>query len=192
MKIILASASPRRQELMKLVCGSFKSVPADIDETVGEGILPQDAAEMLACKKAAKVAEDYKNAVVVGCDTVVIVDDMLLGKPFDDSDAAKMLSLLSGKKHKVVTGVCIKYGDELEESFSCVTEVEFYPLSDEEIMEYVESGEPMDKAGAYGIQGEGSLLVKGICGDFFNIVGLPVARLKRELDSFRKRIDEQK
>ena len=189
MKIILASASPRRQELMKLVCGSFKSVPADIDETVGEGILPQDAAEMLACKKAAKVAEDYKNAVVVGCDTVVIVDDMLLGKPFDDSDAAKMLSLLSGKKHKVVTGVCIKYGDELEESFSCV---EFYPLSDEEIMEYVESGEPMDKAGAYGIQGEGSLLVKGICGDFFNIVGLPVARLKRELDSFMKRIDEQK
>lgn len=189
MKIILASASPRRQELMKLVCGSFKTVPADIDESIGDGILPMDAAELLARKKAEKVSEDYKNAVVIGCDTAVIVDDILLGKPLDDSDAYKMLALLSGRKHKVVTGVCLRYG-EMEESFSAVSEVEFYPLTDEEINEYVETGEPKDKAGAYGIQGEGSLLVKGICGDFFNIVGLPAARLKRELAEFIRKIEE--
>lgn len=183
MKIILASASPRRKELMSLVSENFEIIPADIDEALPDNIRAEESAEYLACMKAEHIGRQHKGAVTVGCDTVVVCDGIVMGKPADEKDAERMLSALSGKAHKVITGVCL-YSDNVKRSFSQVTEVEFYPLSEKEIADYVSSGEPMDKAGAYGIQGLGSLLVKGINGDYFNVVGLPAARLKRELDEF--------
>lgn len=184
-KIILASASPRRQELLKYIVPAFEIIPADVDETLSAEIIPEKSAEFLAAKKARHIAKKYPDCTVIGSDTVVIIDDIILGKPADKSDAERMLKLLSGRTHKVITGVCLARG-EASDSFSCETKVEFYPLSDEEILGYISTGEPMDKAGAYGIQGYGSVLVKGIEGDFFNVMGLPVAMLKRRLDVFLK------
>lgn len=185
MKIILASASPRRQELLKYIVPEFEVKPADIDETLPEDVPAEMAAEYLAVQKARHTAEQYPECVVIGSDTVVIVDGVILGKPQDEADAERMLKMLSGKTHKVVTGVCIAHGERTD-SFSCETRVTFYPLTDEEIRDYTATGEPMDKAGAYGIQGYGSVLVRGIEGDFFNVMGLPVAALKRRLDGFIK------
>ena len=181
--IILASASPRRQELLKLAVKEFSICPADVDETLPEDIAAENAAEYLAVKKAKAVADDPGHIFdsVIGCDTVVLLDGEIMGKPRDINHAREMLTKLSGKAHKVITGVCIcSRGKQV--SFSETTEVEFYPLSEKEIEDYIRTGDPMDKAGAYGIQSEGCMLVKGIKGDFFNVVGLPVARLKRELD----------
>lgn len=187
MKIILASASPRRQELLKYIVPEFEVIPADIDETLPADIPAEKCAEYLACQKARHIAEKYPDCIVIGSDTVVIIDGVILGKPADESDAERMLKMLSGKSHKVVTGVCIARGDA-SESFSCETRVKFYPLSDEEILEYISTGEPMDKAGAYGIQGYGSVLVEGIEGDFFNVMGLPAASLKRRLEKFTEEL----
>ncbi len=181
MAIILASASPRRQELLKYAVKDFIIRPADIDETLPDDVPPVRAAEYLAVKKAEAVFEKSGiNDIVIGCDTVVIAGEEILGKPSDEEDARRMLGMLSGRVHMVVTGVCICTGAE-KKSFSECTEVEFYELTDKEIVEYISTGDPMDKAGAYGIQSEGCVLVKRICGDFFNVVGLPAARLKREL-----------
>ena len=181
MKVILASASPRRQELLKLVVPTFAASPADIDETIPTGIPTNSSAEYLAVKKAKKVALSHPNSLVIGCDTVVIVDGEILGKPTDINDARRMLSLLSGRTHTVITGVCLCLNGT-KYSFSEHTEVEFYQLSADEISAYIATDEPFDKAGAYGIQGKGSILVKCIHGDFFNVVGLPIARLKREIN----------
>lgn len=188
-KIILASASPRRRELMKLITPGFTVIPADIDETVPDGMDPFSYAAYVSEKKAEECAKKTaSDGIYIGCDTSVIAGDAILGKPASKEDAFRMLKLLSGKSHSVVTGVCIigiKNGTEYKKTaFSEATEVEFYELSDDEIINYVESGEPMDKAGAYGIQERGSLLVKKIAGDFFNVIGLPVARLSRELKKF--------
>lgn len=182
-KIILASASPRRQELLKYIVPEFEVIPADIDETLPADIVTEKAAEYLAVQKAEFIAKHYPEAVVIGSDTVVIIDNVILGKPADEADSARMLRLLSGRTHKVITGVCIAAGDKTD-SFSCETKVKFYPLTDEEILGYIATGEPMDKAGAYGIQGYGSVLSEGIEGDFFNVMGLPVAMLKRRLNVF--------
>lgn len=179
--IILASASPRRKELMKLITEDFRVIPADVDETLPADIYPEEAAEYLAEKKCRAVAEENTEAVVIGCDTVVIEGKEILGKPADITDACRMLRTLSGRTHLVITGVCIFYRGEYNK-FSEISQVEFYPLSDDEINEYAETGEPRDKAGAYGIQGFGGLLVKSIQGDYNNIVGLPAARLKRALE----------
>lgn len=179
--VILASASPRRQELLKYAVRDFQIIPADTDETIPEDIAPEMAAEYLAVKKAEAVGKEHEFDTVIGCDTVVIIDNEILGKPVNINHAREMLKKLSGRKHKVITGVCV-YQRGKASSFSQTTEVEFYPLTDKEIDAYVNTGDPMDKAGAYGIQSEGCVLVKGICGDFFNVVGLPVARLKRLLD----------
>ncbi len=184
-RVILASASPRRQELLKYIVKEFEIFPADIDETLPEDIPAEKCAEYLAVRKAGYISGKFPDGIVIGSDTVVIVDGEILGKPADNEEAVKMLKKLSGKKHMVVTGVCICCGN-VSDSFSCRTDVEFYPLSDDDIMEYVSTGEPMDKAGAYGIQGRGCLLVKGIEGDFFNVVGLPTAELKRHFDAFIK------
>lgn len=189
MKMILASASPRRQELLKYIVPAFEVIPADVDETLPEGIVTDKAAEFLAAKKAGHIAKRYPDCTVIGSDTVVIIDGVILGKPADKSDAERMLRLLSGRTHKVITGVCLACG-EVSESFSCETKVEFYPLSEEEIRDYISTGEPADKAGAYGIQGYGSVLVRGIEGDFFNVMGLPVAMLKRRLEKFNAKIRE--
>ncbi len=179
MEYILASASPRRKELFEFIASDFVIKPANVDESLPDNIKAEDSAEYLATIKATAVASQ-NSGIVVGCDTVVVVDNKVLGKPCDKEDAFKMLSMLSGKTHKVITGVCIICGEK-KVSFSEVTEVEFYTLDDKEIYSYIETGDPMDKAGAYGIQSQGCMLVKGIKGDFFNVVGLPVARLKREI-----------
>lgn len=185
MKIILASASPRRRELLKYIAPEFEVIPADIDETLPGDVPAEKSAEYLAVQKAKHTAKQYPEATVIGSDTVVIIDDKILGKPADEADAARMLKMLSGRTHRVITGVSLARG-ERSDSFSCVTRVTFYPLSDEEIRGYIATGEPADKAGAYGIQGYGSVLVRGIEGDFFNVMGLPVAALKRRLDDFLK------
>ena len=186
-KFILASGSPRRKELLALIVPEYEVFPADIDETLPEGLAAEESAEFLALQKAAHVSEKFPGSIVIGCDTVVISEGEVLGKPADISDAERMLKKLSGKIHTVITGVCISCGEH-REHFSCKTAVEFYPLSESEIADYISTGEPMDKAGGYGIQGKGSVLVKAVNGDFFNVVGLPVSMLKRRLDDFPKTV----
>lgn len=181
MKIILASASPRRRELLKYAVPEFDVIPADIDETLPADTPAEKSAEYLAVQKAKHIAALYPDSLVIGSDTVVISEGEILGKPRDEADAARMLKKLSGKTHSVITGVCVVCGTKCE-SFSQETRVKFYPLSDDEIAAYIATGDPMDKAGAYGIQSGGCILAEGIEGDFFNVVGLPVARLKRLLD----------
>ena len=183
MNVILASASPRRKELLGYIVPRFEIIPADVDETLPDEIPAEKSAEFLAVKKAEHISARYPESIVIGSDTVVIVDGEILGKPADETDAYRMLKKLSGKIHTVVTGVCISQGKK-KKSFSEATRVEFYPLSEEEIRDYIATGDPMDKAGAYGIQGEGCVLIKGIEGDFFTVMGLPAARLKRELAEF--------
>lgn len=180
MEIILASASPRRQELLKNIFNDFKIEPADVDETLSSDINAEAAAEYLACKKAKYIAEKHPEALVIGSDTTVVLNDIILGKPKDKNDARNMLNLLSGKTHKVITGVCVCKGGKTH-SFSEFTEVTFYKLSEEEINNYLKTGEWSDKAGAYGIQGKAGLFVEKINGDYNNVVGLPVSRLNRKL-----------
>lgn len=181
--IILASQSPRRQELIRNITEDFEVIVSQAEEILPLGIAPEEAPVYLAGLKARAVAAEHPDRIVVGADTVVILDNTILGKPRDGADAAHMLRLLSGRVHTVVTGCCLIQG-ERERVFSQRTSVEFYPLSDREIEEYIATGEPLDKAGAYGIQGRGMLFVKGIEGDYFNVMGLPVGLLKRELDAF--------
>ena len=178
--IILASASPRRSELMTLAGFRFDVICADIDEIVPEKALPQEVVMSLALQKAQAVAKDHRKSAVVGSDTVVVLDGKILGKPRSEKEAAEMLRSLSGRTHKVYTGVAIVCGEKVT-SFFEETEVEFYPLTDQEILDYVATGEPMDKAGAYGIQGRGAVLVKRINGDYFNVMGLPISKVYREL-----------
>ncbi len=183
MRIILASASPRRKELLGAVFDKFECIPANIEESVPPAVPAEETAEFLAVKKAAFIAEKYPDALVIGCDTVVILDGTVYGKPADEADAKRMLTELSGRVHSVITGVCLFAGAR-SVSFSERTEVEFFPLSEDEINAYIASGEPMDKAGAYGIQDRGLLPAKSISGDYFSVVGLPAARLKREAEKF--------
>ena len=178
--IILASASPRRSELMTLAGFRFDVICADIDEIVPEKALPQEVVMSLALQKAQAVAKDHRKSAVVGSDTVVALDGKILGKPRSEKEAAEMLRSLSGRIHKVFTGVAIVCCEKVT-SFFEETEVEFYPLTDQEILDYVATGEPMDKAGAYGIQGRGAVLVKRINGDYFNVMGLPISKVYREL-----------
>lgn len=186
--IILASASPRRRELLKLICEDFKSVSPDVDETVPAQVEILERPQFLAVKKAMHVWGCLsEKAVVIGCDTGVFIDDEMLGKPKDEEEAFSMLKKLQGKDHLVVTGCCITDGTHKRE-FSVTSRVFFYPLSDEDIRDYIATGEPMDKAGAYGIQGKGSLLIEKIQGDYFNIVGLPLSALARELKAFLREI----
>ncbi|HIS49771.1 MAG TPA: septum formation inhibitor Maf [Candidatus Gallacutalibacter pullistercoris] len=177
-KIILASGSPRRRELLELAGVPFTVQTADVDESIPAGISPEEAVQLLAAKKARAI--EAEGRTVLAADTVVALDGVIFGKPQSEEDAQKMLRTLSGKIHQVHTGVCIRQGTR-EEIFCETAQVEFYPLTAEEIERYVASGEPMDKAGAYGIQGKGALLVRRIEGDYYTIVGLPVARVVRML-----------
>ena len=133
--------------------------------------------------KAESISKGRERSLIIGCDTSVLIDGKILNKPRSTNDARTMMHLLSGKTHQVITGCCLYYQGRFH-SFSEITEVEFYPLSDDEIEQYIKSSEPYDKAGGYGIQNKGALFIKGIKGDYYNVVGLPVARLKREIDSF--------
>lgn len=182
-KIILASASPRRKELMELAGYDFEVICANIVEVVPEEAMPQEVVMSLALQKAQAVAAEHKEAVVIGSDTVVALDGKILGKPHSEQEACEMLRSLSGRTHKVFTGVAIVCGGKVKNFFD-ETDVEFYSLGDDEIKKYVATGEPTDKAGAYGIQGKGSVLVKRINGDFFSVMGLPIAKLYREMSDF--------
>lgn len=182
-KLILASQSPRRKQLLEQVRIPFSIFPSDVDEAYDKNESPQKIVQLLAEKKAEYVLEKMDGAVVIGSDTLVVLDDEILGKPKDDNDAKRMLKQLSGRTHSVVTGVAI-LSKEKRVTFTVETFVSFYELSDDEIEYYVKTKEPLDKAGAYGIQGIGALLVKEMRGDYFSVVGLPIARVVRELAQF--------
>lgn len=184
--LILASASPRRQELLRNANIPFTAKPTDIPEDARPGEAPQACAERLAREKALAIAHLYPDAFVLGADTIVVVDGELLGKPHDGADAARMLRLLSGRSHQVITGICVVHprsGNSVEQlrTASETTLVTFQPLAEEEIRYYVSTREPMDKAGAYAIQGIASRWVSRIKGDYSNVVGLPVPLVYRLL-----------
>ena len=186
MEIILASGSPRRRELMQALGLTFSVRTSCADETTQEGLPPFFIVEQLSLLKASSVAsmvkDEGKEALVIGADTIVVSDNAILTKPKDGEDAKKILSSLSGKWHSVLTGVTVMNTKNAKsESFFVETKVHFIDLTNEAIDAYVKTGEPLDKAGAYGIQGKGALFVDAISGDYFNVVGLPVAHLAREL-----------
>jgi septum formation protein len=187
--IVLASASPRRQELLRAAGIAFTVQAADINETPLAGEGPRECAERLAREKALSVARGRPESWVLGADTIVVVDDVILGKPRDADDAVRMLRLLSGRTHVVITGVCLAgpVGSgqwpvaSNTKTASETTRVTFSDVSDDEIREYVAGGEPMDKAGAYAIQGMAARWIPRIEGDYSNVVGLPVALVYRML-----------
>ena len=183
MALILASGSPRRAEILKNAGFDFIVRPTDVDETIPDGIVPCDAARELSRRKARAAAALYPEDVVLASDTLVAPDNVLLGKPADESDAARMLRLLSGRRHTVYTGVCVRGGDR-EVCETVPTEVEFIALTEEKIRRYIATGEPMDKAGAYGIQGRGGMFIRQICGDFYAVMGLPISRTAQILEEF--------
>ena len=186
--LVLASQSPRRIELMREAGFDVTVAPAAIDETPFVDESPFALVERLAAAKATAVANlpEHAGQLVLAADTTVALDGVALGKPADEADARAMLRRLSGRTHQVATGVCLMRGGELaSDVFSVVTQVTFYDLTDDEIDAYVATGEPADKAGAYGIQGTGGrLLVRGIEGDFYNVVGLPIAEVVRHLRAY--------
>ena len=183
MSLILASGSPRRRELMALITQDYTVITSDVDESEITADTPAHLAQSLATAKAEAVAAAHPADTVCGFDTVVECDGAVFGKPRDEADALRMLTALQGRHHTVCTGVTVRQGDRsLTETET--TEVYFRPASREELLGYIATGEPMDKAGAYGIQGKGALLVEGIRGDFFNVMGLPLLRLSRMLEQF--------
>ena len=178
MDIILASQSPRRRELLeRMGVGDFRIVTPDIDEQMDRELPPGALVGRISLEKALAVqAQEGKGPIIIAADTVVALDGAVLGKPADELEAFKMLSTLSGCRHQVYTGLTVLQGEE-QYTVSEETTVTFRELSAEEIDRYIATGEPMDKAGAYGIQGYGALLVEGIQGDYYNVMGLPVCRL---------------
>ncbi|MBY0099125.1 Maf family protein [Mesobacillus maritimus] len=179
-RLILASSSPRRKELLENLHLTFEISSSNVDESFSPELTPEEAVKELASRKASFVAEKEPDAFVIGSDTVVVHEGDILGKPSDREEALFMLKKLSGQTHSVFTGVCI-ISPEREIQFYEKTDVVFWELSQEEMDAYISSGEPFDKAGGYGIQGFGSFLVREIKGDYFSVVGLPVARTVREL-----------
>ncbi|MBQ9047232.1 MAG: septum formation inhibitor Maf [Solobacterium sp.] len=179
-QIVLASKSPRRKELLEKCGVPFIIDVADIDETINENNPLADEIRELACRKAEAVLQRHGDAVVIGSDTIVTADGEVLGKPKDEEDAVRMLRKLSGRTHQVITGLAVVSAKRVWKAVS-ISDVEFQPLSEEEIIRYVRTGEPMDKAGAYAIQGIASRYVKEIRGDYYAIMGLPVSVLYEEL-----------
>jgi septum formation protein len=182
MQLILASASPRRAELLQNAGIPFIVEPAHVAEQPTEDEQPLQYAQRLARDKARAIFARHPDSVVLGADTVVVVDEHLLEKPRDTRDAARMLGMLSGRAHQVITGVCV-VATGYEQTEAETTEVRFSAISESEVANYVQSGEPMDKAGAYAIQGLASRWVERIDGCYFNVVGLPVPRLYRMLQT---------
>ena len=178
--VVLASQSPRRRELLALVGIAHTVQPADIDESYLPGETPAAHCGRLAREKAAVVAADHPDAVVIGSDTIVVVDGEVLGKPRDKRHAAEMLSRLSGRAHVVLTAVTVRCRGA-ERSAVEEVGVTFHPLTGDDVAAYIATGEPMDKAGAYGIQGYGATIVKRVDGDYFAVMGLPLQRLVRLL-----------
>lgn len=188
-KIILASASPRRRELLEQIGMTFEVIPSDIEEKTKSQI-PSEMVMELSGMKAMDIfeklsLEERMSAIVTGADTVVALGGHIMGKPADEKAAQEMLSLLQGNTHQVYTGVTMVWQEKgqppSKRTFYEKTDVSMYPMSAEEIRRYVETGEPMDKAGAYAIQGKCAAFIREICGDFYNVVGLPIGRLCQEL-----------
>jgi septum formation protein len=175
-RIILASQSPRRRELLELIGIAHEVMPADLDESVLPNEAPTAHAERLAREKAEVIAHREPGAVVIGSDTIVVLDGDILGKPRDHADAAATLRRLSGRTHTVHTAVAVAWNGHLVSGVESV-EVTFRPLSSEQIETYIATGEPMDKAGAYGIQGYGAVIVERVHGDYFAVMGLALGRL---------------
>lgn len=184
-RLILASQSPRREALLRQAGLEFEISPSDVEERLSETLSPAEAAETLALEKARWVAARLSEGLVIGADTVVVVGRQILGKPAGAEDARAMLGLLSGREHEVITGIAVvDAGSGRSRSDSVTTAVSFAPLSQEIIDRYVATGEPLDKAGAYAIQGFGALLIEGIQGCYNNVVGLPLRRLAEMLGEF--------
>ena len=175
-RVVLASASPRRRDLLNLIGIAHEVRPANIDETMRPRESPRRYAERLAREKASAAATRDPDLITIGADTVVVIDRKVLGKPADTADAARMLRMLSGREHTVITAVAVSRGRKLRSAIEEVR-VKFRRLRDDEIDEYIAMGEPMDKAGAYGIQGYGATIVERIEGDYFAVMGLPLVRL---------------
>lgn len=184
-KIILASGSPRRKELLtRMGLEDFEVRIPQGDESYPDGMTPSQTVEYISAKKCGAVQADAApDDIVIAADTMVFCDEQRLGKPVDEPDALRMLMALQGRAHTVATGVTVRRGDE-GYTESELTEVYFRPASPAELLSYIHTGEPMDKAGAYGVQGRGALLVEAIHGDFFNVMGLPMLRLSRILQRF--------
>lgn len=183
MKLILASASPRRKELLAKTDLPFDIIPAKGEEIITKNI-PAEVVMELSQQKAQEVAAAQDgNCIIIGADTIVAKGDTIMGKPKDKADAFRMLESISDDRHQVYTGVTIirKGENPASITFAEKTDVFLYPMTDEEINAYIESGDPMDKAGAYGIQGDFAIHVKGIEGDYYNVVGLPIGRVYQEL-----------
>lgn len=181
--LVLASRSPRRRQLLERLQVPFSVHPSETDEVIPPGTAPADAVRLLARQKAEAVASSYPDALTLGADTIVVLDDTVLGKPNDDDEAAAMLGRLSGRSHTVLTGIALVHAetDRTVEAFES-TQVTFASLRPFEIERYVRTGSPLDKAGGYGIQDDaGALLVEGVRGDYYNVVGLPLHRLYRTL-----------
>ena len=179
-KIILASASPRRKELLSQIGVTFEIIKAEKEEHITSSI-PTEVVKELSMQKAKEVAAKCDGSIIIGADTIVAMEGQILGKPKDRADAMRMLRLLQGKKHQVITGVTVLLGSTKTLSFAEVTDVSLYPMTDAQIERYIATKEPMDKAGAYGIQGRFAAYVRGIEGDYNNVVGLPIGRLYQEV-----------
>jgi len=189
MNLILASASPRRQELLKLFGIPFIVRVADIDETMDSAASAYDEVARLSREKALAVKREAGD-IVIAADTIVVCEGRVLGKPHSEEEAFAMLSLLSGRDHQVMTGCTVLLGERAE-TFTEVTDLHFRELSEKEIRRYVESGEPMDKAGAYGIQGGAALFCEKMVGDYYNVMGLPACRLGQVLKKCAPEIMEE-
>lgn len=186
MRIILASQSPRRRELLeRMGISEFEVIPAKAEESalLTRTLTPDQLVEELSRRKCAEVSAAHPDALVIAADTMVAVNNRILGKPHSEKDAARMLAALSGRLHMVYTGVTVAQGVKSITEHE-MTFVRFCALSQADIIRYIATGEPMDKAGAYGIQGYGSVLVEGISGDYYNVMGLPVCRVARLLARF--------
>jgi septum formation protein len=177
--LVLASRSPRRSEILRNAGIPFAVNAADVDERVRNGEIPEEYALRLAEEKAMAV-EAGPGDIVLGADTIVVIDNQILGKPADAEDAVRMLTLLQDRRHDVITGICVKRADRVERDWAA-TKVWFAAMSTNQILEYVASGEPMDKAGAYAIQGLASKFIERIDGSYSNVVGLPVALVYKHL-----------
>ena len=185
-KIVLASGSPRRVEILTSVGWPFDKVPADIDESEAEGETPDDYVTRLAEEKALAVAGQRPNEIVLGADTTVVIDDGILGKPLDLDDAKRMLRLLSGRSHFVLTGVAVAINDKVESALER-TRVDFREMDEDEIEFLATFGDPLDKAGAYAVQAQAALFISGIEGDYWNVVGLPIGTVYRLIMSSKIR-----
>ena len=183
-KIILASGSPRRKELLTMLGIDFDVIVANIDEQIDHNNDLVDEIKKLSFQKADAVFQDHQDNIVIGSDTIVYIDNEILGKPKTIKQAKEMLHKLSNRTHQVVTAVTIMSKEKID-TFASITDVTFYELNDDEINEYVETVEPLDKAGAYAIQGKGSEFVKSINGDYYTVVGLPIAEVYRHLKNFK-------